>query len=537
MAHRPMMPSDSWEDRPADESPSFEDNSFHVAPIALDRLAVLLRHGDHDPGAAVALDLALNDIVEEACIATGATGAAVALVRGDEIICRATTGTTAPELGAHLDTRYGLSAICIQTREPQRCDDSEIDPRVNAAACRQLGLRSVLILPLLYGEYLIGIFEVFSPQPLAFGDRDIETLYTLAQRILTTLGIAAQLPGSQSEVDLDGDLLERDFDRKQSLPVSDIRPGSEGRSAQESIFPVPENSFPEPSYPETVPAPWPEGFAPMETEEGHHQALVEAAAEKIEFPTYAEDPPQFHYSPQLERPPARDYMSAVLTVLVIVVALLLGWMLGRVAVHRSSASRTPARQPVATGKTDTKLPAEQLGDPAPLQDRAGAEKITADRPPSATPTPSAPANEKVPPGGLVVYQDGKKVFELGPVKTTAASKLPPPDVVDASSTPVTLTPEAAGELITNRVEPDYPERAREQHVQGPVVLQAVVNEQGLVQHMKVVTGDSQLVMAAINAVRRWQFKPYAPKGQAVPFQTEITVNFTLPITGENKVKN
>ncbi len=532
-----MMPSDSWEDRPPDESPSFEDNSFHIAPIALDRLAVLLRHGDHDPDDALARDLALNDIVEEACAATGATGAAVALVRGDEFICRASTGTTAPELGARLDTRYGLSAICIQTREPQRCDDSEIDPRVNASACRQLGIRSVLILPLLYGDYLIGIFEVFSPQPLAFGDRDIETLYGLAQRILTALGIAARLPESRSEVDLDDDLLESDSDGKQPLPISDIPPGAEDSLAQESIFPAPDNSFPEPSRAETLPSAWPEGFAPMDTEEGHHQALVEAAAERIEFPAYEEDPPQFHYSPRLEQPTARDYTSTVLTVLVIVVALLLGWMLGRVAVQRSSASRTRAKQPVAAAKTETNLPSEQLDDPAPLQDRPGAEKISADRPAGATRTPSATAHEKVPPGGLVVYQDGKKVFELGPAKTTAANKMPPPEVVDASNAPVTLSPEAAGELITSRVEPDYPERAREQRVQGPVVLQAVVNEQGQVQHMKVVTGDSQLVIAAINAVRRWQFKPYAPKGQAVPFQTEITVNFTLPITGENKVKN
>src|SRR5271167_3158398 len=57
----------------------------------------------------LALEIVLNEIVEQACLATGATGAAIVLARGDEMVCRASTGNTAPELGARLDDKPGVS--------------------------------------------------------------------------------------------------------------------------------------------------------------------------------------------------------------------------------------------------------------------------------------------------------------------------------------------------------------------------------------------------------------------------------------------
>src|SRR5277367_3447080 len=53
--------------------------------------------------AELALDIVLNEIAEQACLATGATGAAIFLARGGEMVCRASSGTTAPELGARLE--------------------------------------------------------------------------------------------------------------------------------------------------------------------------------------------------------------------------------------------------------------------------------------------------------------------------------------------------------------------------------------------------------------------------------------------------
>src|SRR5271156_1246812 len=125
----------------------------------------------------LALEIVLNEIVEQACLATGATGAAVVLERDGEMVCRASSGATAPELGARLDVASGLSGECVRTGKTQRCDDAQTDPRADATASQRVGVRSALVLPLIDanridGNRVAGLFEVFSPRAWAFGDRD-----------------------------------------------------------------------------------------------------------------------------------------------------------------------------------------------------------------------------------------------------------------------------------------------------------------------------------------------------------------------------
>ena len=126
----------------------------------------------------------LATLLEEALVATGATGAAIALVQGAEMVCCATTGPNAPNLGACLDPDTGLSGRCIQTRELQQCSDTETDPRVNLEACRRLGVRSIVALPLIDFGQLFGVFEILSSRPDAFGQRDLDSLQTFTDRIL-----------------------------------------------------------------------------------------------------------------------------------------------------------------------------------------------------------------------------------------------------------------------------------------------------------------------------------------------------------------
>src|SRR5580658_1968864 len=154
-----------------------------------------------DLSAELALEIVLNEIVEQACLATGATGAAVVLERDGEMVCRASSGPTAPELGARLDVASGLSGECIRTGQTQRCDDAQTDPRADATASQRLGVRSALVLPLIDahrtdatridGNRVVGLFEVFSPRAWAFGDRDERTLEALSVRVLRNLERAA----------------------------------------------------------------------------------------------------------------------------------------------------------------------------------------------------------------------------------------------------------------------------------------------------------------------------------------------------------
>ena len=139
----------------------------------------------------LALEIVLNQIVEQACWATGATDAAIVLERNGELVCRASTGANAPELGVRLDTEAGLSGACVKTRQMQRCDDAQSDPRADVEASRGLGMRSVMILPLLRNNDLVGVFEVFSPRPSAFGEQDERTLEALGQRVLKNLQLAS----------------------------------------------------------------------------------------------------------------------------------------------------------------------------------------------------------------------------------------------------------------------------------------------------------------------------------------------------------
>ena len=154
------------------------------------------------------LDILLNELVEQACLTTGATGAAVALAQGDEMICRASCGG-APELGAALETNSGLSGACVRTHRIQRCDDALVDPTADAEVARQLRIRSVVVLPLMQSDALIGVVEVFSERPAAFVDRDLHTLEALAQRIVKSVQAQQSSPESATPV-AEGEARDRD---------------------------------------------------------------------------------------------------------------------------------------------------------------------------------------------------------------------------------------------------------------------------------------------------------------------------------------
>jgi len=131
----------------------------------------------------LALDLVLNEVVEQACVAANANGAAVAFMRDGEMVCRATNGESAPDLGVRVDASSGLVGACLRTGEVQVSRDAETDERVNAEACRRLGVRSMTVLPLLDKGEVLGVLQVFSSRPNAFGENEISKLRTLADRI------------------------------------------------------------------------------------------------------------------------------------------------------------------------------------------------------------------------------------------------------------------------------------------------------------------------------------------------------------------
>jgi protein TonB len=111
----------------------------------------------------------------------------------------------------------------------------------------------------------------------------------------------------------------------------------------------------------------------------------------------------------------------------------------------------------------------------------------------------------------------------------AASATVPPTASKVPSSDLLEVPEDyADDQVVHRVHPNYPKQARARKLHGTVVLQAVINKQGKVDSLQLVSGDPLLAQAAADAVKQWRYKPYWHNGEAADFQTRVTVDFKQP---------
>jgi protein TonB len=109
----------------------------------------------------------------------------------------------------------------------------------------------------------------------------------------------------------------------------------------------------------------------------------------------------------------------------------------------------------------------------------------------------------------------------GLVQSTA----PPPKV--AAPQKVRISQGVLEGNKTRDVQPVYPQMAKVAHVQGDVVLRAVISKSGSIENLQVVSGHPMLMQAALDAVRQWRYKPYALNGEPVEVETVITVKFHM----------
>jgi len=123
-----------------------------------------------------------------------ASGAAIALADHDPefMVCRASAGPDSPPVGARLHVGSGFSGECVRTGRLLRCDDTEIDARVDPESCRALGIRSLIAVPVRVGEKSVGILEAFSAKPNAFSESESRVLQRLAETVLAAVNRAAR---------------------------------------------------------------------------------------------------------------------------------------------------------------------------------------------------------------------------------------------------------------------------------------------------------------------------------------------------------
>lgn len=128
------------------------------------------------------------------------------------------------------------------------------------------------------------------------------------------------------------------------------------------------------------------------------------------------------------------------------------------------------------------------------------------------------------PGGIPGGQLGGVI---GGIVASTSSMAAVPKFVAQTPQRIRISQGVTRGLLIHREEPPYPPLARAARVQGEVVLNAIIDTNGQIQNLQLVSGHPMLVPAAIAAVKQWRYKPYLLNGTPVEVETTITVIFTL----------
>ena len=186
-----------------------------------------------------------------------------------------------------------------------------------------------------------------------------------------------------------------------------------------------------------------------------------------------------------------------------------------------AGAQQPPKDPVSD--PDTAQPATPDATPAAVAPVGVPESQPVVQPPPSAPEPFRPQPQTSAPQALPSPSEGRTGVIIPDSLKTSPSAAPA-----SSLEPSSIPEETSLGLLIHKVEPDYPQPALSQHLEGPVVLQAWIARDGTVRDLKLVKGYFVLARAAFDAVKQWRFKPYSPNGKAIDFQTTLTVNFKYP---------
>lgn len=429
----------------------------------------------------VALALVLNEIAQQARSNTNATGSAVLLVRRGIPICRSTSGATARDVSTFLSECTVCGDLSWRNGASQNCHDVDTDSRFDSTCCRRLGLRSFVSVPIQDdNKAVVAIIQVFSSRPQAFTDRDILALKGLGGHIVDHTEAAS-----------------RTF---RSIPNTR---GKENREA--------------------------------------------APAEKSPFRFK-----QWFYLPKVAV--LHERLNLGLGVAIIVLAMLLGWTIGRSEREAGHQNKGASPAPVVEHAQIEIMPAKPdnsadvqpktAESSVPLTDVPGIDRQSSDSLPNGESKKnelkkrrlvSTPAHSDSWSSGLVIFESGTQVFPTKSLRSphasdshsnedTKSAQLKSSDPV----TPVAVSEDVAEQRLVRRVEPDYPDYAREQRLQGKVILNVRVGKDGTVRSLSRVAGDPQLVLLAAKAVQQWKFAPLVREDRPVSFESQVTLSFELP---------
>lgn len=488
-------------------------------------------------------------IAQRAQAFTNASGVAIALAEGDnteEIICRARSGSSAPEVGTALRVEGTFTGLCIQTGKELRCDDAETDTRVDMTAIRALGIRSMVVTPIREDSKVIGVLAVFAPTAHAFTITHVAVLKTMADQI----SVAMQR--------------ERRA-REEGAPPEPVR------QYAPVAMPKPPAAAAAPSPVLIKPVSGARAAAPTKVESIRSSAASTETAIPVPFPK-KEERPEVRASFGTFDAVAGEEKSAGSSRMIMVVAAVLVVAAASVFVLLKMRSK-PAAQPVIAQQT------QEAGNPAASQPQAvnptspvsaqiptlavgtgtaaNGSRVNADNgadaakrvdknsaKPSDKPTDKSVAPDKIervaaPPvaiGGGVSRIASNNVpqtsIEVSPTLTVTSSNSGA-NALSAIAQPVSASRPAAvmaqSELeplsIIKTVPPVYPAIAKARRMSGTLVVEVEVGKDGKVYNPKLISGLPIFRDAAFDALKQWVFKPAKLNGQPIKQSTRISVVF------------
>lgn len=171
----------------------------------------------------------------------------------------------------------------------------------------------------------------------------------------------------------------------------------------------------------------------------------------------------------------------------------------------------PAKRPVTPQPTPAPTPNQFV---APIE-----------APPSIEPERFVGEDEEGVPGGV---EGGIPGGVVGGVVGGLPEPVPPPPPPPVPRGPVRIGGQIQTPALLRRVEPHYPALLVDSRIQGVVILEAVINEEGAVSDVKVLRSVHKLLdREAIQAVKQWRYSPLTLNGIRVPFVLTVTLSFTI----------
>ena len=490
-------------------------------------------------------DLAV--VAQRAQAFTNASGVAIALSEGngDEIVCRARSGASAPDVGTTLRMEGTFTGLCIQIGKELRCDDCETDTRVDNTAIRALGIRSMVVAPIREESRVVGVLAAFAPTPHAFTITHVAVLKTMADQISGVL----QKERRAREENALADAPRPAASTVASKPVIAATPAP---VAPPAVVVKPATSVPRAAA-TTVSRVEPIKTTPVEV-----IPLAMPPKKEEKRPDVA---PRSNFgtfdsmAAEEKKPGNRFMMIGVVAVLVIAAGATFAYLKLKSGSSTSSqheAANVPTAQPSASAPSSNSQPgsptasvsapagATGIAKPSPeidarkTQGKAASDKTsgTQDKPsPSERPADVTTLSASGP-SRIVQPSPAQQAPEIAPSFTEVSGNTPAP--LSNLARPVASATPSVAVIEQSQLEPlqlikagplAYPAIAKARNITGPVVVQVKVDKDGKVSSPQFISGPPIFKDAAFEAVMKYQFKPAKLNGKPIEQTTQIRLNF------------